>query len=267
MNLAICSLASGSSGNCYLVYSKSAAVLVDAGISGRQIFSKLEALGLKPDQISALMVTHEHSDHIKGLAQAAKKTGARIYASRGTSREFPDELRERTEILSAGDSLRIEDMKIKCFSISHDAAEPLAYSFFSGDKQISIVTDTGVLTEEILKNIEASDILVLESNHDENILRMGRYPWFLKQRILSEHGHLSNEGAARGLLELLRMDRDQGSARKRQVLLAHLSKENNFPEMALTTVKNVLEEEGFYQGKHYQVNILSRSEASPVYWI
>jgi phosphoribosyl 1,2-cyclic phosphodiesterase len=267
MNLAICSLASGSSGNCYLIYSKRAAVIVDAGISGKQMLERLRILGFAPEQIRAIMVTHEHSDHIRGLSQLAKKTGAFIYSAPGTIDCLEQSISARTSPMQPGDSLRIEDLEIKAFRVSHDAAEPLAFSFRSSGRQISIVTDTGVLTEEIRENMRDADILVLESNHDENILRMGRYPWFLKQRILGPEGHLSNDAAALGLLELMERDRSEGIERRRQVLLAHLSKENNFPEMALATVRNVLEAEGHLAGRDYYLDTLPRDVMSPVYWV
>jgi phosphoribosyl 1,2-cyclic phosphodiesterase len=267
MNLAICSLASGSSGNCYLVYSKEAAVVVDAGISGKQMLERIGILGFSPQQIRAIMVTHEHSDHIRGLSQLAKRTGAFIYSSGGTINCLEQALAARTSPMQPGDSLRIEDLEIRAFRVSHDAAEPLAFSFRSGGRQASIVTDTGVLTDEIRQNMRDADILVLESNHDVNILRMGRYPWFLKQRILGPEGHLSNDAAALGLLELMEGDRQTGLQRKRQVLLAHLSKENNFPEMALATVRNVLEEKGYLAGRDYLLDTLPRDVMSPVYWV
>ncbi len=267
MNLAICSLASGSSGNCYLVFSQQAAVLVDAGISARQTFSRTGTLGFGPDRIQAHLITHEHSDHIKGLAQLVKKTGAGIYASAGTIECFDEDLRSRSASLMPGDLLVIEDLEVECFRVSHDAADPVAYSFRSGGSKVCIITDTGYLSDDLLSRMEDADILVLESNHDENILRMGRYPWFLKKRILGEEGHLSNEAAAKGILHVLNAEKKAGISRRHTVLLAHLSKENNFPEMALTTVRNCLEQEGYYLGDRIRVEILPRDEQSPVYWV
>ena len=267
MKLAICSIASGSSGNSYLVRTQNTAVLVDAGISGKQISQGLGALGLTMKDLSALLVTHEHSDHIRGLKPASRASGACVYASPGTLGAIPfsGEL-ERTECILPGDELLIGDLTIKCFPTSHDAAEPLGFCFRAAGRQISIVTDTGIITNACYQHIKEADILVLESNHDESMLRMGRYPWFLKQRILSERGHLSNDAAANALLEVLREEAElTGQTKSRLVLLAHLSKENNFPEMALATMSNILRAGGFSEGKDLKIRVLSRTEQSPLY--
>ena len=266
MKLAICSLASGSSGNCFLVKTENTAVLVDAGISGRQVESGLMALGLSLKDISAVLITHEHSDHIKGLKVVSRASGAAVYASRGTFRGIPfaDEL-FKTEVFRPGDSFSVRDLQVRSFATSHDAAEPAGFSFRADGCQISIVTDTGTVTDGCLDCVRNADILVLESNHDESVLRMGRYPWFLKQRILSDHGHLSNEAAADALLRILAEEKECGLQKKRLVLLAHLSKENNFPEMALQTMSNILGAGGFSVGGDLQLRVLSRTEPSPLY--
>lgn len=262
MDLAICSLASGSSGNCYLIKSNRAAILVDAGISARQISQKLSALGMQTEEILAVLITHEHSDHIKGISALSRSEGVSFYLNEKTLAASGIELpRERLRCFAAGESFEVEDIKISSFHLSHDAADPSGFSFESGGKRISIVTDTGVVTDEIYENVRDSDLLVLESNHDENILKMGRYPWFLKKRILSDKGHLSNEAAA----ELLKRILLGSESKQRQILLAHLSAENNFPEMALATVNNILEAEGLPVGQNVRISVLSRSEASPLY--
>lgn len=264
MNLAICSLASGSSGNCYLIKSNNAAILVDAGISARQIVLRLEKLGLSLSDIDAVFITHEHSDHTKGIKPLSKSENIRFCSSEGSFRNLGIEVDEsRFEFIKSGDSLMVGDILVRCFSLSHDAAEPTGYSFSSGNALISIVTDTGTVTDEIYSSVNASDILVLESNHDVNILKMGRYPWFLKQRILSDQGHLSNEAAA----ELLCRIGKECPQKKRLILLAHLSKENNFPEMAMATSVNILEAIGMAVGKEFRLAVLSRDEASPLYTV
>lgn len=264
MNLAICSLASGSSGNSYVIYSEGGALLIDAGISAKQICLGLDKLGLQAETLDAVLVTHEHSDHIKGLPVLSKKTDACLYATAGTI-EGMEETGFNTHPIEAGDVFTVADMKVRCFAVSHDAAEPVGYSVTCNGYCISIVTDTGVVNDEILRTMAASDVLVLESNHDESILRVGRYPWFLKQRILGEKGHLSNDSAAKSLALVLREERSSGNLGKRQILLAHLSKENNFPEMALATMENILEEEGVPTGNDIKVDVLPRSQISPVY--
>ena len=266
MNLAICSLASSSMGNCYLVRTQSTAVLVDAGISARRVKNGLAALGLRLSDLSAILITHEHSDHIKGLQTLTKQCEARVIASRGTLAALEGCVKsDACYGFKAGDTILIGDMEIKSFSVSHDAADPVGYSFLSEGRQISIVTDTGVITDEICGCMRDADILVLESNHDVSVLRMGRYPWFLKQRILGDHGHLSNEAAAEALAGVLKEEAAQGVLRSRMVLLAHLSEENNFPEMALATMENVLRENGFTAGKETRIAVLDRISQSPLY--
>jgi len=265
MNLALCSLASGSSGNCYLIKSNNAAILADAGISGRQIALRLEALGLTTSDLNGVLITHEHSDHTKGLSVLAKTKGVRIYINEATYKNAGIAINdENLHHFCTGEKFRIGDINVTSFHLSHDAADPVGYSFESGGKRISIVTDTGVITEEIYDCIKDSDILVLESNHDVSMLRIGPYPWFLKQRILSDKGHLSNDAAAEILKRIACEERE---TKIRQILLAHLSKENNFPEMALATANNTLEAEGLAPGKEFRVETLSRDSASPLYII
>ncbi len=266
MNMAICSLSSGSSGNTYLVLSESTAVLVDAGVSARQIGLRLSSLGLSPEALDAILITHEHRDHISGLPVLMKKLEVPFYASRGTAEAIRGLAPAEPETVVPGETLMIGDLQVNAFKTSHDAAEPLGFRFRSGGKQISIVTDTGCVTEEIFQNMRGSDILVLESNHDVNILRIGRYPWFLKQRIASDRGHLSNEAAAEALARLIEEERLAGMEKDRTVLLAHLSRENNFPEMALATVRNVLEAKGVMSRKT-RIETLARTETSPLYTV
>ena len=267
MELAICSFASGSSGNCFLIKTEETAVLVDAGISGRQVESGLEALGLKTADLNAVLITHEHSDHIRGLKIVSSKSCAPVFASEGTFRgiEFADELGSK-KVFCPGESFSVGDIRVTSFPTSHDAAQPSGFSFEAGGKKIAIVTDTGTVTEDCYCRVKDADILVLESNHDESVLRMGRYPWFLKQRILSDEGHLSNEAAARMVLRILQEEQASGRQEKnRLVLLAHLSKENNFPEMALQTMSNILGTGGYDVGGTIRIGVLSRTESSPLY--
>ncbi len=254
MSLRFCSLASGSSGNCYLVQTDTTAVIIDAGISGKKVREGLEQTGADVI-VSGLLITHEHVDHVKSVSTLAKKIPQmNIYATRGTwdnmTHTVPEDQRR---ILTAGDRFMLGDLEIRAFHISHDAAQPVGYTIRHDEKQITIVTDTGCYSEEILGEAEGADILVLEANHDVDMLRIGKYPWFLKQRVLSDVGHLSNEAAGRCLVELLKRNEKQ-----RCVCLAHLSRENNFPEMAYQTVKNILEDADYYIGNQVQLVTLSR---------
>ena len=243
-------------------------LLVDAGISAKRIRNGLTALNLTPNRVNGIMVTHEHSDHIKGLRVITKATEANIYANENTFHGMnlliPEEKRC---CFKTGDIFTIGNIKIRTFSVSHDSGDPVGYSFESSGHRITIITDTGVVTEPLLKEMRDAEILVLESNHDENILRMSKYPWFLKQRILGNRGHLSNVDAAEALACVLDDDAQCGDVKARMILLAHLSKENNFPEMAIATMENILGEHGYLTGAATQLITLSRTEMSPLYTV
>ena len=261
MGIRICSLASGSSGNCYVIWTNKTTLLVDAGISGKQIRERLSGLGLDLETISAVLITHEHSDHVKGLS-ALVKLNKNIFASKKTLEEINLSFKEELcQYISGGEKFTVGDITVQAFSTSHDAVDPLGFHFTSEGKSISLVTDTGCLNDEITGFMKASDIIVLESNHDENILKMGSYPWFLKQRILSDCGHLSNETSA---LALAKIVASENSEKKRLVLLAHLSKENNFPEMAKATMENILKENDCMP-RACIIRVLPRNEVSEVY--
>ena len=264
MTLSFCSFSSGSSGNCYLVKSASTAVLIDAGISGRKVYQGLEQTSTPMEKVAALLITHEHSDHTKSIKTLMKKMKSlKIYANAMTWNQIGcDVCEDQREVFETGDRFRIGDITVKTFRVSHDAAEPVGFTFSADGKQISIVTDTGCMSEEIISEIKEADILILEANHDVDMLKVGRYPWFLKQRVLGEAGHLSNAAAGETILRLV-----SECEKERCVLLAHLSKENNFPEMAYQTVKNILEEADFYIGKHLKLNTITRDEISLVYEI
>ena len=258
MKLRFCSLASGSSGNCYLVQTDSTAVVVDAGISGKKIQTGLTEAGAQ-DIVSGLFLTHEHVDHVKSVSILAKRLPQiSVYATQGTWEHMEHTVPAgQQKALAEGDQLTIGDLEVRVFGLSHDAAQPVGYSFRHQGKQITIVTDTGCYSEEILREAEDADLLILEANHDVDMLRIGKYPWFLKQRVLSDVGHLSNEAAGKCLVELLRR-----KEKERRVYLAHLSRENNFPEMAYQTVKNILEDADYYIGNQVQLITLRRDGIS-----
>ncbi len=264
MTLSFCSFSSGSSGNCYLVKSENTAILIDAGISGRKIYQGLEQTSTPLEKLAALLITHEHSDHTKSVKTLMKKMKSlKAYANAMTWSQIGSEVcEEQKAVFETGDSFPIGDIMVKTFRVSHDAAEPVGYTFSAEGKQISIVTDTGCMNEDIISEIREADILILEANHDVDMLKLGRYPWFLKQRVLGAEGHLSNTAAGETILRLL-----SECEKERCVLLAHLSKENNFPEMAYQTVKNILEEADFYIGKQLKLNTITRDEISLVYEI
>ena len=269
MSLSVCAFSSGSSGNCYLVRTDECAILIDAGISASRILKQLERAEMTKEQVAGVFITHEHIDHIRGARVLMKKLPkAEIYGSSGTmaavnykesafTSEVP-ETRQRT--ITPSEPIIVGDMVVRAFRTLHDAADPYGYSVSSGDKEVAIVTDTGAVTDEMLEGIASANVLVLESNHDTTMLREGSYPWHLKQRILSDHGHLSNAQAADILTRLYSMDEH-----KRVVLLAHLSGENNTPALAECTVVTLLAKAGLYTGESLYLGVLLRDTPSMIY--
>lgn len=264
MGLRFCSFASGSSGNCYLVKTDNTALLVDAGISARRINAGLKQSDTSEEQLAAILITHEHSDHVRSLPTLMhQKRNLVAYANENTWQALGLSVEsQRKGIFLTDEPFQIGDITVKAFPVSHDAADPVGYSFYWQGKQISIITDTGCVGDELVKEAMEADLLVLEANHDVDMLRIGRYPWFLKQRILGDRGHLSNETAAKLLVRLLTERK-----KDRRILLGHLSRENNFPEMAYQTVKNILEEERYYIGRHVELETIRRDEVSQVFQV
>lgn len=262
MTIKFCSLASGSSGNCQYIQTSKARVLIDAGLSGKRIQELLTSIDVEPNSIDCIFITHEHKDHIKGAGILSRRFDIPIYANENTWNSMKDDLgklkEENIKIFNTNNSFEVADLGIVPFNISHDASEPVGYSFFNKNKKISIVTDTGCVNEEITQKIKDSNLLMIESNHDTQMLRVGSYPWFLKKRVSSEIGHLSNDDAGNLLIDVLK-------ASNEKVILAHLSKENNFPKLAYQTVLNILSEKGIDVSKDISLEIALRDEASKIY--
>ncbi|MGX8773687.1 MAG: MBL fold metallo-hydrolase [Bacillota bacterium] len=262
MSLKFCSFASGSSGNCYLVKSDNTAILIDAGISGKRILEGLEDTGTQREDVSAILVTHEHIDHVKSLPVMTKRIpGLCVYANEATwdsiERTVPD---ERKREFTTGEEFEIGDLTIRPFPVPHDAAEPVGFSIFADGRQISVCTDAGYISDEIYDEILEADLLLLEANHEKEMLLFGRYPYPLKQRILGDEGHLSNLTCGEGLCRIV-----SENPKKRQVLLGHLSHENNTPEVALQAIINTLEEESIFTGDDLRVDVVLRDSMSRVY--
>lgn len=258
-----CSFASGSSGNCYLVKSDDTSLLIDVGITGKRIFEGLTRQRLSPEDLSGILITHEHTDHVKSLKMVSRKAAAaRVYGSAGTLAQVMDKIDGgRARAVGASERFLIGDITVAPFSISHDASEPMGYSLIHEGRQVTIVTDTGYVSEEVFFHIAKADLLVLEANHEVNILKMGPYPYYLKRRILGEEGHLSNEAAGDCLCRMLRCRRERGISEMPNVILAHLSKENNTPSQAYLTIRNMLFEEDFYIDKDLKMSVAPRDEA------
>lgn len=262
MGLSVCSFASGSSGNCYLVRSDRSAILIDAGISNKKITDCLKIAGVKREDIDSVFITHEHSDHVKGLKVLTKKNPEwKIYASMGTGLCIREDIYRDEQLIcfEAGREMTAGDMKVKSIRISHDAADPVCFSVESGGTRLTILTDTGFVCSEAMEYLYRSDIVILEANHEVNMLRAGPYPYSLKRRILGEKGHLSNEDAGGTLADIMQKD-----SRFRHIFLAHLSSKNNFPGLALQTVKNILEENSFYMDRDYRLEVMKRDSISGI---
>lgn len=258
------SIASGSSGNCIYAGTENTHVLIDAGISAKRIEKGLFELGLKPSELSAICITHEHSDHIKGLGVLARKYEIPIYATEGTLKEIlrAKSLGEYNEDLlqplRADVRLGMGDLDILPFHIDHDAADPVAYRIQSGNKSVAVATDLGHYNQYTIDHLLDLDAVLLESNHDIRMLETGPYPYYLKRRILGDFGHLSNENAGR-LLNCILNDK------MKHVLLGHLSKENNLPELAFETVRLEVDMgECPYCTSDFHMAVASRDEMSEI---
>ncbi len=258
--LKFCSLYSGSSGNSLFVETPNTKILIDAGVSSKKIESALNGLEVDIHDIDAILVTHEHSDHIKGLPILAKKFGIPVYANRETWDAMPN-VAEKVELenqncFKPNEKFDIGDLKILPFQIPHDAANPCGFNLFYNNEKISIATDLGHMDSKLIKYLEESLFILLEANYDPNILKCSRYPYLLKQRIAGPNGHLSNEMAGKTISYLLKSGLSK-------VMLGHLSKENNFPELAYQTVIDELCNENFDENK-LSISVASRSEPSSV---
>lgn len=262
MAVKFCSFASGSSGNCYMVKDEETAILIDAGISGKRILERLEQTNTDKDMVQAVLVTHEHSDHVMSLPVLTRKLpGSVVYANEATWESIKRPVaKEQQRVFVSGEDFQIGDFLVRPFRVSHDAAEPVGFSVFHGDNQISICTDSGYISEEVFEEISRADLLLLEANHEREMLLCSRYPYPLKQRILGDEGHLSNVSCGECLCRMA-----AEYPKERCVLLGHLSRENNTPEMAMQAIKNTLEERRIFIGGQLRVDVVLRDRMSAVY--
>ncbi|MGN0335342.1 MAG: MBL fold metallo-hydrolase [Lachnospiraceae bacterium] len=260
MNL--CSIASGSSGNCIYTGTDQAGILIDAGISAKRITEGLHSIGRDFNDIKGIFISHEHSDHVKGLGVLARKYHLPIYATAGTLKAIKsmtclgkvDE--ELYHEISADEEIQIEDLTISPFAISHDAVEPVAYRLSSRGKSAAVATDLGFFDQRIVDKLQNLDVLLLEANHDIHMLQVGSYPYPLKQRILSDRGHLSNEAAGKLLCHILHDD-------LKAVYLGHLSQENNYEELAYETVRlEIALGSERYQPDDFRIEVAKRESVS-----
>lgn len=235
-------LASGSAGNVTYIETPEHHVLVDAGLSGKKITNLMNQIDRSLTTIDALFVTHEHSDHIMGVGVLARKYGIPIYANQQTWEAMENKIgkidTDQKQLFEPGETKLLGDLDIESFSVSHDAANPQFYAFHHNNKTFSMLTDTGYVSDRVQGIIQNSDVLLMEANHDYDMLRMGKYAWPLKQRILGDQGHLSNEDGALALTSVL-------GQRTKAVYLGHLSQENNQKPLAHLTVSSILQEHDF----------------------
>lgn len=262
MNLKFCSLYSGSSGNCQFIKTEKTVILVDAGLSGKKIQQEMIKIGEDPEKIDAIFVTHEHIDHIQGAGVLSRRFDIPIYANEKTwSAMNPiigDIKSHNIKIIS--EDAEVGDIFVQSFNISHDAASPVGYNIYHKNKKISMVTDTGCINANIIKSITDADLLLVESNHDEDMVLIGPYPWPLKRRVLGEFGHMSNDTAGNLITKAIKKGTEI-------VLLGHLSKENNFPQLAYKTVENILIENGIDVNPGVCLDMTYRDRSSNIYEI
>ncbi|BBO69146.1 MBL fold metallo-hydrolase [Desulfosarcina alkanivorans] len=237
--LSVSVLASGSRGNATYVSDGHTAILVDAGLSGVEIQRRMASKGLDPKNLDAILVSHEHTDHIHGVGVLSRRFGLRVYISDGTRQATGTALGKLADVcpFRCGHAFTIGRLAIHPFSISHDAMDPAGFTIGCNGAKVGVATDLGVVTGVVKNHLAACDILILEANHDPQMLIDGPYPWPLKQRIRGRSGHLSNDDAAL-LLETIKHER------LAHVILAHLSEENNTPAKARQAVKAVLNDAG-----------------------
>lgn len=256
-----CSLFSSSSGNCTYIGSSEGGVLIDAGVSAKQINLKLDCIGVSPSDIGAIFVTHEHSDHVSGLRVFASRHGIPVYASAGTLAAL-----EKSGVCNGkfsasvipDEGIECAGQFIKAFATSHDSAQSCGFVVStSDDRRIAVATDTGIVTDTIREAVDGCDLILAESNHDIGMLRNGAYPYMLKRRILSDVGHLSNLACSQLVTDLVK----NGTTR---LVLGHLSKENNIPDLAFQTSKAALDCAGAVQFRDYILKVAGGSEAEMV---
>lgn len=251
----VCVFVSGSSGNCIYVASEQTAILVDAGLSCRETLNRLESVGGRPENIKAICITHEHDDHVSSLGPMFRRIRADLYANSGTIEGATrnDKLKNLPwKVFRTGEAFSVGDLKIEPFSVPHDAYDPVGFVISSGDSRVGVVTDMGMPTELIRVKLRNCQVVVLESNHDEPLLKDSARPWSLKQRIAGWQGHLSNEQACQLLADI-------AGPQLRTVFLAHLSSECNTPELAVRTAVAKLAKCG---SQHVSVKLTYSDRAS-----
>jgi len=257
-----CPLFSGSSGNAIYLKYRDTSILIDAGLSKRKITQAIADIGEDASELDAILITHEHYDHISGIGVMERGYNIPIYANISTRARMPVIFgrikEENKKTFETGKRFVIKDIEIMPFSIPHDAADPVGFSFFLDSKKVTSVTDMGHLTETIAENIKGSDLLLLESNHDLDMLINGPYPWPLKKRIRGEYGHLCNKDCGDIVVKFIEFG-------LKTVVLGHMSAQNNVPQLAYDTVRKCIEENGYVIGKDINLVVAVREGNNRVF--
>lgn len=258
--LKFCSLYSGSTGNSLLVQSSNTNILIDAGVSGKKIIEALNSFSIDISSISAILVTHEHSDHVKSIGTLSKKYNIPVYANNETWNAMPKEKEkvseENQKKFCIAEPFSIADLDICAFSTPHDAANSCGFNIINNNTKISIATDLGHITPDIMQSLEKSKFILLESNYDPDVLRCSSYPYMLKSRINSPTGHLSNYFAGEVISKLM-------NTGLQSAMLGHLSKENNFPDLAYQTVVEQINKHNLSENS-IDLSVASRFEPSKI---
>ncbi len=261
--LELCSVASGSSGNCICVGNDNTHILVDAGVSGKRIEMGLNAFDLTTSDIEGILITHEHTDHIAALGVLARRYGIPMYTTAGTkeailhTKSLGQIDSELIKEIHPDEEFVIGELRVQPMSISHDAADPVAYRIHSGENSVAVITDLGTYDQSLVEKLQGLNGLLLEANHDVKMLQMGSYPYQLKKRILGDSGHLSNERSGQLLCQLLN-DHMEG------IMLGHLSLENNYEQLAYEAVRlEITMGENPYKAEDFHISVARRDVASP----
>lgn len=262
MTVKFCSLSSGSSGNAQYIETRNTRILIDNGFSGKRLVELLGGIDVCPNTIDAILVTHEHVDHVRGVGVISRKYDIPIYGNaktwEGMEKKIGKIKEHNIRVFDTEDYLDIKDIEVNPIHIFHDANEPVGYILRNGKVKISVLTDTGWVNTNMKEKLKGSDLCLLESNHDSNMLKNGSYPWPLKQRISSTRGHLSNDEAGLVLGETL-------EGKGEIVLLGHLSKDNNQPDLAYQTVRNHLNLTGMDIDKDIRLEMTYRDKRTKLY--
>ncbi|MGO4928066.1 MBL fold metallo-hydrolase [Fundicoccus sp. Sow4_D5] len=254
-------LASGSSGNCTYIETSGQKIIVDAGLSGKKVQGLLAQIDRKMDDIDAIFVTHEHSDHVQGVGILSRKFNLPVYANKETWLAMDKNIgivkEENRRYVQPDEMLSLGDLDIMTYSVSHDAISPQFYAFQKGKKQFVMLTDTGYVSQKLRSLLVNANAYLIESNHEIEMLRYGKYPWSLKQRILSDKGHLSNEDGALAMIDLI-------GENTSDVYLGHLSRDNNTKQLAMHAMEDILNQHDIDIQKQIKLHMTDPEIASPL---